>query len=717
MSEPTREIAPDPARTKRLPVRVIASLCLLSVVAAMVITDRVVDRTKVNPASALVDAGPIATSDDARSSTWFCIGGTGEGEAVIVIANPTDQPRRGVVRIFSAAGELGTTNVVLQPGEHREVIFPSVPRPTIATTTTAPTSTPPSTTPNSSGPTTTTDLVVAPSELGPESERGVGAVLEFDGGGIVAEHRVEESVAPCAAAASPTWYLPDGATTRDAKTSLTLFNPFADDAIVDVFVTTNTSNARPSALQGVFVPGGTVRTVDLDRFVRRRSFLSATVTTRTGRVISEGFLRFDGSGTARGSTIVSASPTRGSAWYFPSGKSSSVLRERYFLTNPGDTDMTVELAFIAADREEPFEVDIPAKSIVEFDTADEERVPRGVDYSVVIASTSNRTFLASRRLVAKSKFRRGVASTLGARIQSNRWTVADASANAKIDDRLSIVNPTDDPALISLYQIGPSTPSAPSDWVPVAGVENIAMIGGSRLDIRLGDYVAVSGATFAVLSDGAPVIVDRTRVLVRTRGNRPERLPLVASLPEEVDTALIDTALLDSTDTPQDTSQDRSQDRSSASTGQAHGPLIVGRGFGVLAVSPTPSTAEGTATPAGAGTNTSGVATNSVSTAVGVAFAVTTTTRASTTTRVPTPITVAPTSPLSTTPSSTASLATTVATTSVATTSVATTVTTTSVGTGSVTTIRTRPVRVAVAVIAQAGLGTSTAIAVPAAGS
>ena len=729
----------DSTHDNRIPVRVLASLCLVVVVAAMAVTDRFVARRAPNPTADLVDAGPIATGDDARSSTWFCIGGAGDGEAAIVIANPTDQRRSGVVRTFSAAGALGTTNVVLAPGESRDVQLASAPMPTTTTSTTTPTNTTkPTNTTNTTATNTdtTADMVVAPSELGPESERGLGAVLEFDGGGLVAEHRVEGSVAPCAAAASPTWYLPDGATTRDAKTSLTLFNPFADDAIVDVFVTTNTSNARPSALQGVFVPGGTVRTLDLERFVRRRSFLSATVTTRTGRVIAEGFLRFDGSGTARGSSIVSASPTRGSAWYFPSGKSSSVLRERYFLTNPGDSDMTVELAFIAADREEPFEVDIPAKSIVEFDTDAEERVPTGVEYSVVVASTSNRTFLASRRLVAKSKFRRGVASTLGARIQSNRWTIADASADAKIDDRLSIVNPTEDPALVSLFRIGSPSPSlssssssssSSSDWTPVVGAENIAISGGSRLDIRLGDFVSVTGATFAVLSDGAPVIVDRTRVLVRTRGDRPTRLPLLASRSEDTDTGT---------------------DSSTGSSEQASGPIpVAGRGFGVLAASrpasptssfPTSSiptsSSPAASSPAASSTTASSTTTSvnaspvasSLSTAAGSVSALTvTTTTATATTRLATsavtttPLTTA--TPLTTTtvPATTTVLAATTLAAAASTTvpATSTSITATTSTAASSAKASGTDARVAIAVIAQAGLGTSTAIAIPAAGS
>jgi Family of unknown function (DUF5719) len=699
-----------PSVRRRLPYRVVASAGIALTLAAMGVADRVIVAKRNSASTALVDAGPVATTDDARSSTWFCVGATDNKPSIVVLANPTGQVRTGSIRILSAQGTLSTTPLTLNAGERTEVTLPVPPAPPGPSATTSD---------SAAGEKTEANAVVeAQKELGSESERGVAAVVEFDGGGVVADHRVGDSVAPCSAAAAPTWYLPDGATTRDATTSITLVNPFADDAIVDVFVATNTASARPSALQGVFVPAGTVRTVDLERFVRRRSYLSATVTTRTGRIVTEGFLRFDGSGTARGSTIVSASPSRGSAWYFPSGKASSVLRERYFLTNPGDTDLTVELAFLAADREEPFELDIPARSILEFDTSTEDRVPTGVDYSVVVASTNNRSFLVSRRLQAKSKFRSGLASTLGARVQSNRWTVADASSNAQIDDRIAVVNPTEDSTLVSVFQIGAPN-SSEGDWIPLEGAQDIAMAGGSRFDVRIGDFVAVTGGTFAILSDGAPVIVDRTRVLVRERGNRPKRPSLAATTPED--------ATLESS-APED----------NAAVGAAPSPgfsgenQIGGRGYAVSGA--TGAVVAKTTTTTGTTTTTTGLATTTTGSAT-TTTGKTTTTTGSATTSTDAVTTIAATSIVGDTTttgltdaSSTTSVSTssTSSTTSMVTLTTSSPTSTTSTAdvpstTTSTIAITTTPKpgaipRVAVAVVARARVGTSTAMAIASAG-
>ena len=166
-----------------------------------------------------------------------------------------------------------------------------------------------------------------------------------------------------------------------------LVNPFTDDAVVDMSFATDSGAARPTPLQGFVVPKGTVRTIDVGSFVRRRSMISAMVNARTGRVVAEGVLRFDGSGDTLGASIIQAAPAAGSAWYFPSGRSSSTLTERYSVFNPGTRDTVVELTIVVSGQDgEPFEIDVPAGQVVEFVPADETRVPKGVDYSLVAVS-------------------------------------------------------------------------------------------------------------------------------------------------------------------------------------------------------------------------------------------------------------------------------------------------------------------------------------------
>ena len=109
---------------------------------------------------------------------------------------------------------------------------------------------------------------------------------------------------------------------------------------------------------------------------------------------------------------------------------------------------------------------------------------------------------------------------LGGRIVANRWTVTDARANGTADDRVSVLNPNDDVAALSVYRIAAGVDDP---WQPVEGLQGLVLGGGDRIDIRLGDFARFDGDSVVVVTDGAPVFVDRSRVRVRESGDRPER--------------------------------------------------------------------------------------------------------------------------------------------------------------------------------------------------
>ena len=65
-----------------------------------------------------------------------------------------------------------------------------------------------------------------------------GVVVEIVGGQAIVSHEVvgqgDLAVEPCARDASTDWYFANGTTVRGAQQFIVLFNPFGDDAIVDV---------------------------------------------------------------------------------------------------------------------------------------------------------------------------------------------------------------------------------------------------------------------------------------------------------------------------------------------------------------------------------------------------------------------------------------------------------------------------------------------------
>ena len=99
--------------------------------------------------------------------------------------------------------------------------------------------------------------------------------MEVDGGGVVVEHEVRAGpdldVAPCATSGSTEWHLAEGSTVLGATEVLALYNPFADDAIVDVRVTTDEGRVDPPDLVGLVIEAGTLDVVDLGAHVRRQA--------------------------------------------------------------------------------------------------------------------------------------------------------------------------------------------------------------------------------------------------------------------------------------------------------------------------------------------------------------------------------------------------------------------------------------------------------------
>lgn len=473
--------------------RPLAIVALCSVVVAPVAVDRVVGRQPTIPSRLARAVNPSVTSELSGASTWFCASGRtttdGLADLTVTIANPTGGEVPGRVTWFS--GDVGRQPIV-QP-----VLSAAASR---------------------------TD-VNAPREIagGP-----IAALIEFDGGGIAVEHRISGphggASALCASSANARWISADGATTIDAKTTLSIFNPFPEDALLDVRFVTDRGTALPAALQGVSVAARTVFDLNVGDYVRRRTRVAAIVRARIGRVVMERTTIFDGSGTAKGTTISPATSTTSPTWYFAAGRKTSVLRERYSLFNPTRSTATaiIDVLIDGVAGVEPFEIDVPPLGTAELIPNAESRIPRDVGYSVVVSTDDGTGIVVERTVDARGRVRSGYASSPGIVAPAERWVIPDAAASATRTDVVSILNPTDTDAAIAFESIGADgrrlIDSASNVLVPASG----------RLDVRLGDYVALNAESLVISSPGAPVVIERTMQRIDRIGARPLVDPLPA---------------------------------------------------------------------------------------------------------------------------------------------------------------------------------------------
>ncbi len=485
--------------------RPIAIAGLAAVLAAPVAVDRLVDRPDDAPPARVASLNPAATPLGSGASTWFCASGRTTTENLpdltVTIANLNDIEVPG--RITWYAEEIGREPIV---------------EPLLA------------------GGNSRVDVAAPPSVAG----GAIAALVEFDAGGVAAEHRISGpfggASALCTSDAGARWITADGATTIDATTTLSVFNPFPEDALLDVRFVTERGAALPAALQGISIAAQSVQQIDVGAFVRRRKRVAAIVRARIGRVVVERITAFDGSGTEKGVTISPATGAASPTWYFAFGRTSSVLQERYALFNPTRQTVTavIDVLIDGVAGVEPFEIDIPPMDVAELIPGSESRIARNTGYSVVVTTDDGTDIVVERSVDARGKFRRGFASSPGVVAPAETWILPDVESSATRSDTLSLLNPTDTNAVVSLRTLGPD------GTTPVSTTRNFVVGPSSRLDLRLGDYVAVTGRSLVVSSPGTPIIVERSIQLIDRPGDRPfvDPLPTEDSLSDRSDTAV-----------------------------------------------------------------------------------------------------------------------------------------------------------------------------------
>ena len=416
---------------------------------------------------------PMLDPATALSSSWFCAGGSaapdGNANVTVVVANATDEPRSGRLTWVPSDGEPVTVPIELPPLSRIDA--------------------------------RATNRIQA---------AHVAAVVEVDGGGVAVEHTVAgpagADAAACSPSASDSWYLANGATTKDAVLHLAIFNPFAGDAVLDVAFATNEGLDEPEAVQAYVVPARSLRVIDVTQTVRRRTSVATTVRARTGRVVVEGIQTFDGSEGRRGLGLTPAAPAPGEEWWFSEGLITEGVSERFHVYNPGDGDAVVEVNFVLEPGRapvEPVEVTVPPRSAIAVDAA-ESGVPADSGHAANVRSLNSRPVVVERELAAGPPAgRRGYASTLGARSPAEQWVLAAGEASDAVDEWLIVHNPGSSPATVSVVAL------AGGQRLPIEGLDRVDLVAAGRLAVRMGDRLQRPQLALLVRAD-VPVVVERS---------------------------------------------------------------------------------------------------------------------------------------------------------------------------------------------------------------
>jgi hypothetical protein len=427
------------------------------------------ETTRVTVASA-VD-GPLVPPASAVSAAWYCAEGTaskdGRADETIIIGNLAKKEISATVTVMSGADK---------DPQSQELTISALGQERIAVD----------------------DIVSTPEP---------GVLVEVQGGQAVVEHELaaddDVAVGPCARQPSTHWYFAEGSTERGAQEWLALFNPFGDDAIVDVTFLTTTGFESPGALQSFVVPRHSRVSVPIHEHVLREARVAISVQARSGRVVAERSLIFDGTEAQKG--LAASLGVTGAAhrWRVPVGDTASGSKQSLSIANFSlvPTSATVDVVLEGDVSLDAQSVDLPARSVTRVNLSDV--VPDGNEFSIDVRTRGGAPVVveafATRASPAEVV---GVAAMPGSVTTARRWAFAVGRLDEDGDAQLIALNVSGRPLTIELlaYTEGdPDSPtSAPARAVPA----------GERGIFSLSEIGILPGQVIVVQADG-PIIVAR----------------------------------------------------------------------------------------------------------------------------------------------------------------------------------------------------------------
>jgi hypothetical protein len=414
------------------------------------------------------------------STSWFCAEGTstpdGRADETVIVASVADTPVEATITVMTGGDQApATRNLRLEPRQQR---------------------------------------AVAVSDIAVSAEPGV--VVEVVGGQAVVSHELtgegDLAIEPCARAAATDWYFANGTTVRGAQQYLAVFNPFGDDAIVDVSFLTDTGEQEPDITQGVVVPRRSRVSIAVHDAIERQTLVAAHVHARSGRVVTERTQLFDGSSSEgvplrKGIAVSLGAVAPATSWEFGAVENVAGSAQTVAIANFGNSATSADVAVRLVDEQTvvPKRVTVAAGAVESVDVA--ALAPADAAYTVSVTARDAEGH--SPPVVAETFASwppdvgtRSVATSLGATRTARRWVIALPELGAGMQATATVANPGTNPVTASLQVLraGDTRPpvSAPELAVPAA-------------EIAAFDVSASTGRVLVITSD-RPVVVSLTVV-------------------------------------------------------------------------------------------------------------------------------------------------------------------------------------------------------------
>ena len=356
------------------------------------------------------------------SSTWYCVSGTVGGSGIadheILLGNPSNKVANASITVIPvlSPNQLSTEND--EPNVSSELKILQLPN-------------------------VTTDVIIPErstfsiklSDIEGVNGEHAAAFIQSDLGDVVAEHRLSGKVGVsqsfCSSNASTEWNFAAGTTRSGSREIISIYNPFPDNAVLDITFAADGRTRRPEAFNGLVVPPNALLPIDITDVVTLAETIGARIETRIGRVVAERMLFFGDEFDPRGLSSGIGSPTLNNIWVFPGGFDTESNSSLVVYNPSSSSEAEVEVEIISDVKSgpyiEPVNISVkpgsleqvifgggsdPSESASKLDVSD--RIPRGVPFWVVVRSlnevpiVSERFGVTSESLVASSGSNMGI---------------------------------------------------------------------------------------------------------------------------------------------------------------------------------------------------------------------------------------------------------------------------------------------------------------------
>ncbi len=325
----------------------------------------------------------------------------------------------------------------------------------------------------------------------------------FSGGGVVASQAVTGpngwSTAPCASQVASQWSFAGGTTTAGNALTLSLYNPTATEAVVNVSFITNTGYETPQQYQGLVVPPGQLVEENVGDFVQNDTAIATLVQAQAGALVSSEFQQWS-SGATGGVSVRLGSPQLSTVWRLAQTTALAQSNVNLYLANPGQSPATATITLgLSSGSVIPHRVVVPPVSIVAFTASGTPGLPQQTPYALTINSTA--PIVVGRSVQAPSGSSPPVwGSSSATTTLAAHWLVpapgipsSPGTANASVAS-LAVANPGPTSARVAVTQLGASHPVA---MFTVAAHE-LAVLGAKQ----------VGGLSTLTVSSTQPVVVE-----------------------------------------------------------------------------------------------------------------------------------------------------------------------------------------------------------------